>query len=265
MHVRRTDGVEGCEPRMNDERVHLSRREVLISGGLLAGAALAGGLSGCGGARGPSSALPGPRWPSDSEGPVLAAPTQPARPRPDAGLSLPEGVMPRSAWTRAGVANPRDINPMNGIRRITVHHDGMPPIDLRHEGDVKARLEQIRRAHISRREGPFADIGYHYIIDPQGRIWEGRPVRYQGAHVKENNEHNLGIMVLGSFDQERPTPEALATLDEFVADRMRAYRVPINRVYTHQEIMPTACPGRYLQTYMLATRSRSGRLAQAYA
>ena len=58
-------------------------------------------------------------------------------------------------------------------------------------------------------------------------------------------------------------PEALMTLDNFIADRMRSYRVPISRVYTHQEINPTACPGRYLQSYMLATRSNSGRMASA--
>jgi hypothetical protein len=248
---------------MNDERVHLTRREVLISGGLLAGAALMGGLSGCGGTRGPSSALPGPLWPSDSSGPVVAQPTPTRLPQPAPDLSLPEGVMPRSAWTRAGVANPRDINPMNGINRITVHHDGMPPVDLRHEGDVKARLEQIRRAHVTRRDGPFADIGYHYIIDPTGRIWEGRSIRYQGAHVKDANEHNLGIMLLGHFNHQRPTPQALAALDRFVASQMARYNVPLSRVYTHQEIKPTECPGYHLQRYMLQTRGRGGTLALA--
>jgi hypothetical protein len=65
-----------------------------------------------------------------------------------------------------------------------------------------------------------ADIGYHYTIDPTGRIWEGRPVQYQGAHVKMNNEHNqcaeggggtarLGAMACRSFPLW--VPGALAT------------------------------------------------------
>jgi hypothetical protein len=244
---------------MNDDAVHLSRREALISGGLLAGAAL---LTGCGGASGPSSALPGPRWPADGEGPVIAPPAAKASPKAP-GLGLPEGVMPRSAWTRAGVANPRDINPMNGVQRITVHHDGMPPVDLRGQGDVASRLEQIRRAHIGRRDQPFADIGYHYIIDPQGRVWEGRSTRYQGAHVKDNNENNLGIMVLGHFNHQRPTPQALAALDRFVATQMARHDVPLGRVKTHQEIKATECPGYHLQRYMQQTRGRGGALALA--
>jgi hypothetical protein len=81
--------------------------------------------------------------------------------------------------------------------------------------------------------------------------------------VKLNNEHNLGVMLMGNFEDERPTAAALATLDGFLSDRMRALRVPITRVYTHQELMPTACPGQNLQGYMVATRSGSGRLARA--
>jgi hypothetical protein len=193
---------------------------------------------------------------------VLATPS-PLPKAKDPGFGLPEGVMPRSAWTRAGVANPRDINPLNGVRRITVHHDGMPPVDLRGQGDVAQRLEQIRRAHITRRDQPFADIGYHYIIDPQGRVWEGRSIRYQGAHVKDNNENNLGIMVLGHFNHQRPTPQALAALDRFVAVQMARHNVPLGRVMTHQEIKPTECPGSNLQRYMVQTRGRGGALALA--
>jgi len=70
-------------------------------------------------------------------------------------------------------------------------------------------------------------------------------------------------MCMGNFDVERPTPEMLQSLDMFVADRMRAYNISVSRVYTHQEIKPTACPGRNLQGYMVATRSGSGRLARA--
>jgi N-acetylmuramoyl-L-alanine amidase len=178
----------------------------------------------------------------------------------------PSGVIPRREWTTSP-PNLALINPMNGINRITVHHDGMPPVSLRTKSDAATRLEQIRRAHVAphpnQENKPWADIGYHYIIDPQGRIWEGRPIQYQGAHVMNNNEHNLGVMVLGNFDEQRPTSEALASLDAFVADRMQAYRVSLSRVFTHQEINPTACPGRNLQAYMVSTRSGRGRLASA--
>lgn len=169
------------------------------------------------------------------------------------------GVIPRREWTGTSPIMSL-INPMNGIDRITVHHSAVISATVRGQSDAARMLTSIRSTHVT---NGWADIGYHYIIDPQGDVWEGRPVKFQGAHVKENNEHNLGIMCMGDFDQERPSSAMLATLDGFVADRMRALRVPINRVYTHQELRVTACPGRNLQGYMVATRSGSGRLARA--
>jgi hypothetical protein len=154
----------------------------------------------------------------------------------------------------------RLANPMNGVTRITIHHDGMNVFQSTGRGDAAQRMEGIRRAHVGQQ---WADIGYHFVIDPAGRVWEGRPSTLQGAHVKDNNEHNLGVMVMGNFEESRPTPAALTTLDLFVAQMVRKHRVPIQRVFTHKEIMPTACPGRNLQSYMLATRSGSGRLARA--
>jgi N-acetyl-anhydromuramyl-L-alanine amidase AmpD len=93
-------------------------------------------------------------------------------------------------------------------------------------------------------------------------VWQGRDVtRYQGAHVSKRNEHNIGVMCMGNFEQQRPTSNQIASLDGFVSVLMRRHRIPANRVYTHQEIMPTRCPGRNLQNYMLATRGRGGKMA----
>ncbi|MCC7390049.1 MAG: N-acetylmuramoyl-L-alanine amidase [Phycisphaerales bacterium] len=170
------------------------------------------------------------------------------------------GVIPRTTWTRA---TPKlwDTNPMNGISRITVHHDGMTAFTSTSQADAASRLESIRNSHVDSRG--WADIGYHYIVDPAGRVWEGRPINLQGAHVADNNEHNLGVMVMGNYDQQSPTGASVKALDDFVAAMMRKYKVPVGRVYTHQEIRPTACPGRSLQRVMESTRARGGVLARA--
>jgi hypothetical protein len=233
-----------------------SRREV-VGGGLLLGLLA---LAGC-----QRKQTWKPLSQAELDGPAHLPPAPVAtRPRTQPLMSPtgPSGVISRREWTGAQ-PNLSIINPMGGVNRITVHHDGMDPVTLRSKNEVASRLELIRRAHVNHSPDGWADIGYHYIVDPMGHVWEGRPIQYQGAHVKNNNEHNLGVMVLGNFDVQRPTPEALMTLDNFIADRMRSYRVPISRVYTHQEINPTACPGRNLQSYMLATRSTSGRMAAA--
>jgi len=149
------------------------------------------------------------------------------------------------------------MNRQSPIYRVTVHHDGMPPVALRSRAEVAARIELIRLSHLRR---GFGDIGYHFIIDPLGGIWEGRPLSWQGAHVANQNPGNLGVVNLGNFETQEPTRAQLASLDAFVAMQMRRFRVPLGRLYTHRELASTLCPGRNMQAHMVSARKRGGSL-----
>lgn len=168
------------------------------------------------------------------------------------------GVIGRRTWTLASPILAR-ADAMGSITRITVHHDGMNPYTSRSQRDAMRRIDAIRRSHVAK---GWADIGYHFVIDPSGRVYEARPIVLQGAHVKYNNPHNLGIVLLGNFMEQQPTDEALVTLDAFLAGAMRRYRVPVARVVTHRELRPTACPGTALQQHMVQARSLRGTLAR---
>jgi hypothetical protein len=148
---------------------------------------------------------------------------------------------------------------MNGVNRITIHHDAINSVGLIGQAETAMRLETIRMGH---RSHNWADIGYHYVIDPSGRVWEGRPLWLQGAHVKDTNEHNIGVMCMGNFEQHQPTAAQLNSLDNFVAQLCRTHRIPVGRVYTHRELKPTLCPGRNLQRYVTVTRANGGRMAR---
>ncbi len=82
---------------------------------------------------------------------------------------------------------------------------------------------------------------------------------YQGAHVKDYNFANIGVVALGNFDRQQPTRAQLDTVGQLLSELMDSYSVPTSRVRTHQEWAPTACPGRHLQAYMNISRQR-GRL-----
>ena len=238
----------------------LSRRFLIQRGLMLGGFAIAGGslFAGCQSApTGSTASLPNPEWPVETlPPPVGAVPTT----APTAVAPV-RGVIPRGTWAKAG-PKMSGSKPMNGVNRITVHHDGTNSSGLRGQSTIARRIESIRQYHRSR-GSEWIDIGYHYIIDPEGRVWEGRPIGIEGAHVKATNEHNLGIMLLGNFDQHRPSSSQVATLNGFVRDQMMRYRVSTNRLYTHQELKQTACPGRNLQSYMLQARTRGGSLVIA--
>lgn len=243
-------------------------RRDLLRGGLLLG--LAGLVGGCASR---AANLPGHQWPGSRpapEPPRTASLPQPApvRPAPGGYFALPPGVIPRSRWTNQGVMLSRltangQSGRMGTIARITLHHDALEATGIRTEGDAAHRMALVRNGHVNRRPEGFADIGYHFVVDPAGRVWEGRPLMYQGAHVKGQNEQNIGIMLMGHFDRHRPTAAQVQTMESFVADLMRRYSVPVSRVRTHQEMASTECPGRNLQRHLVASRSRGGAIARA--
>jgi hypothetical protein len=69
-----------------------------------------------------------------------------------------------------------------------------------------------------------ADIGYHFVIMPDGSIYEGRDLRARGAHIDPEydpvtgnplagNTGSIGISLVGDFDMgDDPTDEQLAAL-----------------------------------------------------
>lgn len=250
--------------------IPVSRRDALRTGAALSAALL---LTGCAGTARRSTSLPSPLWPDSAPPPRIrdlgAADRAAERAeRADAigaqQPTTPAGplqVAPRSSWATAGFI-PSRMDRQSPIRRITVHHDGMPPVSLRTRADAASRIDQIRRLHQNQGWG---DIGYHYVIDPLGSVWEGRPLSWQGAHVANQNPGNIGVMCLGNFEAQSPTPAQLATLDAFLVVLMRQHRVQVRSLLTHQEMAPTACPGRSLQQHMIWTRQRTGRVGSAVA
>jgi hypothetical protein len=181
--------------------------------------------------------------------PRQAVTAAPPAPNALAGLD----VRPRSAWTRRP-PSAGNINPMQGATKLTVHHEGWTPVSFTDPTATSRRIEQIRRAHVEDRG--WADIGYHFVVDRAGIVWQGRELRYQGAHVRDHNEHNIGVLVLGNFDRQSPTDAQTRSLVMTMRGLLTRHRISPARVYTHQEINPTACPGRALQQRMVAIRSR---------
>jgi hypothetical protein len=178
------------------------------------------------------------------------------------GRGVPGGLVMRSEWAK-GEPKPWLADKMGSIYRITIHHDAIDsPLpetnDRSSRAETAARLDSIRRGHLAR---GWADIGYHYAIDPSGQVWQGRPLGLQGAHVANQNQGNLGIVMLGNFERSKPTDRAIESLDRLIASEMRRYRVSLSEVRTHREMASTACPGRNLQRSMDRTRSNGGRLA----
>jgi hypothetical protein len=61
------------------------------------------------------------------------------------------------------------------------------------------------------------DIGYNWLIDGNGIIYEGRGQGLQGAHFSCMNQNTIGICVIGNYENATPTTEAITALQNFIA------------------------------------------------
>ena len=124
---------------------------------------------------------------------------------------------------------------------------------LHHSLSDHADVEEIDRWHRGR---GFACIGYHYVIQKDGRLQVGRPRDVQGAHALGRNGDSIGCCLVGDFRCYEPTVEQLERLGLLYHDLAHFYdkqlRVEFHRPHVFNIFEPTeygrfdACPGRVM-------------------
>jgi hypothetical protein len=156
----------------------------------------------------------------------------------------------RGHWT--GVApKPWRLLLAKPFKRITLHHAGNQPNYHTVKNAVIHDLDGILTAHCERNYG---DIGYHFVVDYGGRVWEGRSLLYEGAHVSHQNEGNVGIMLQGNFEVQKPS-EIQAFAARRLVQLLRArFAIARECVYGHRDLGASICPGRNLYQHVVAIR-----------
>ena len=100
-------------------------------------------------------------------------------------------------------------------------------------------LVDIRADHLAR---GFNDIGYHYVIQPDGHVDTGRDEEVPGAHAQGHNAHSIGVCLVGGLggpDKLNPgqfTEAAWEALRITVQDLMDRY--PEAAVVGHRDLSP---------------------------
>ena len=172
---------------------------------------------------------------------------------PAAAQSAPAGlvVQPRTSWNAASSVSHRLTGASGGWSRVTIHHSAKysKEIGAPSSGNVADAILRIQTVHM--RDEGYGDIGYHFLIDPAGRIWQGRALDWQGAHAGgDNNIGNIGICLFGNFNAERPDPRALTALEKLVNALGERHHIPRSRVFGHRQLRSTECPGNALMAWV---------------
>ncbi|MFP6738012.1 MAG: peptidoglycan recognition family protein [Planctomycetota bacterium] len=175
-----------------------------------------------------------------------------ARWREDVAFEL--GSLARGQW---GASEKVELNiALGDPRRITVHHSGGGVFSAIGRASVGRAIKAIQDTHMGSKG--WDDIGYHFIVDPAGRVWEGRHLDRIGAHAGSQalNLGNIGVLVLGNFDLQQATPAQLGRLEEMLSRLQVRFGIADREIYTHNGIRtleglgPTACPGRHLSEWL---------------
>lgn len=147
-------------------------------------AAIAAASAWC--AEGPSAALSEPKPAYD----YTPAPDEPAYMK-HIRYIIPSGIVRTLAATQVT----RQIN------LISLHHTLAPTIK-----QYKGRKTVSELVRFSIVEQGLSDVGWHYLVTPDGMVWLGRPLDKTPAVIFKRNEGNVGVMLLLSGDVELPTP-----------------------------------------------------------
>ncbi len=147
--------------------------------------------------------------------------------------------------------------PAQRISRITLHHQGEHWQAGRDVADYLRRLQQWSR--LSKR---WADIPYHYVIAPDGRIYSARPLALAGdTNTEYRPEGHALVMLLGNFEEQRPSAAQLRSTVALMAGLAAQHGLDASSIASHKDYSAqTVCPGRHLYAYL-----ESGWLQRAVA
>lgn len=160
---------------------------------------------------------------------------------------IERGIIPVSAWG-GSPADPAAARKQS-ITHITLHHQGEP---FKPGTDPRQYLRNLQAW--SRSAKQWLDIPYHYVIDLDGRIYEGRKIDYAGDTNTEYDPmgHAL-IEVVGNFEEVEPNQRQLDAVVNLMAMLAAKYKVPPERIASHRDhSSQTVCPGKNLYRYVQA-------------
>ncbi len=131
---------------------------------------------------------------------------------------------------------------------------------VHHTGAEEKDAAQVRNYHLSL---GWRDVGYHFLIEREGRVVPGRSLALPGAHCTASgmNTKGIGIALLGNLNNHPPLAAQEKTLLNLLRELKERFSIPVAQVLGHQEVpgAATACPGRYLAMTSLRATLSSGQ------
>lgn len=138
------------------------------------------------------------------------------------------------------------------ITFITVHHTATPQ---KENISIEKKMQNLQsfsqsesRLASGKLKPVWFDIPYHYYIAVDGKIAEGREIKFVGDTNTEYDPTGHALIVLeGNFETEQVSEKQKKSLEQMIVWLADKYKVSPDKLKAHNDFAKTACPGKNLK------------------
>ncbi|MFF8399785.1 peptidoglycan-binding protein [Streptomyces sp. NPDC016172] len=152
-------------------------------------------------------------------------------------------IISRATWgARPWNGTPASV-PLSARTEFFVHYDGGHEVTRAGYAIMRA----IEAVHVGQ---GWSGVGYNFVVDQAGNIYEGRGWGLVGAHCPDHNRSGIGVQIAIGGDQE-PSAKALAACRVLYEEACRKTGRTLAK-RGHRDGFATACPGPKLYAWVKA-------------
>ncbi|RPD98574.1 T9SS C-terminal target domain-containing protein [Aureibaculum marinum] len=172
-------------------------------------------------------------------------------------------VITRAGWCPNNDCPPNAYPNATDVKFLIVHHTA----GSNTSSDWAAVVRSIWNYHVN--SNGWSDIGYNFLLDKEGNIYEGREDDTTGAHFSGHNSGTSGVSLMGTYTTVTPTTVMIDSLKKLLAWKACVKNIDptatsyhassgsyIKTISGHRDGGSTECPGQ--KVYDLLPTIRTG-------
>ena len=137
------------------------------------------------------------------------------------------------------------------VYEVILHHTWAPNA-AQYQG--QRTIDGIYNYHTV--ENGWSDIGYHYLVAPDGNLWLGRPLDRDGAHVLNHNHNTVGVSLILNGDVELPSAAQVASTTATLQALLHRFGIAPEQNFRqghgfHRDYSSKTCPGTKISKAMV--------------
>lgn len=159
-------------------------------------------------------------------------------------------LISRSTWCPNNNCPPNTNPSATDVNFLIVHHTA----GSNSSSDWAAVVRSIWNFHVN--TNGWADIGYNFLVDKEGKIYAGRQDDTRGAHFSGHNSGTSGMALMGNFTTQTPENQMLIALESLLVWKAcnkdldplatgfhSSSGLTLNTISGHRDGGSTECPG----------------------